>query len=89
MTFTAKPVALREVDQFPVVQSQFITVFRIMTVETPAHCFGMMEFDLRVFLLQLPFLSIHLHAGMAIAARKHSFCHGGRGDRKLLTRAVR
>jgi len=75
VTFTAEPVALRKVDQFPVVQPQLVAVLRIVTVEAPPHGLGMMEFDLRVLLLQFPFFSIYLHGGVAIAARKHSFSH--------------
>jgi len=44
-----------------------------------------MEFDIGMFILQFPLFPVHLQGGMAIAARKHTLCHGRRGDGKFLT----
>jgi hypothetical protein len=75
MTFATEPIAFGEFYQFAVVQSQPISISCVMAVEAPSHRFGVMEFDIGVFFFQLPFLSIHLHRGMTIAAREHSLGH--------------
>jgi hypothetical protein len=46
-----------------------------MAVETPSHRFGVMEFDIGMLFLQLPFLPVHFHRGMAVATRVHSLSH--------------
>jgi len=88
MAFATEPVALCEVDELSVVKPQFVAVSRFVAVKAPPHGLGMMELDIRVFILQLPLFSVHLHGGMAITARKHTLCHGRRGDRKFLARTT-
>jgi len=88
MTFAAESVTLREVYEVSIIKSQFITVLRIMTVETPSHGFGMMKLDIRVFFFQDPLRSIHFHSCMTVAAGKQSFCHRRRGDGEFLPRTV-
>jgi hypothetical protein len=46
-----------------------------MAIEAPSHRLGVMELDIGVFFFQFSLLSIHLHGGMAIAAREHSLGH--------------
>jgi hypothetical protein len=46
-----------------------------MTVKAPSHRFGVMEFDIGVLFLQLPFLPIDLHRGVTVAAGVHSLGH--------------
>ena len=75
MTFATEPIALGEIDQFTVVQSQLISISWVMAVEAPSHRFGVMEFDVGVFFSQFPFLSIHLHRGMAVAAGEQPLGH--------------
>ena len=75
MTFTAKSVTLREIDEFPGKQPQFIPVFCIVAVETPSHKLGVMKLDVRMFVLKFPSLEIRFHGSMAVAARKHSLCN--------------
>ncbi len=85
MAFAAEPIALSKVYEVTIIKPQFIAVFCIVAVEAPSHRLGMMKADLRVFLLQLPFLSIHLQGGMTVAAGKHSLCHWRRSDWELFT----
>jgi hypothetical protein len=75
VTFAAESVTLGEFYQFAVVQSQPISIPYVVTVETPSHRFGVMEFDIGVLLLQLPFLPIDLHRGMTAATGVHSLGH--------------
>src|SRR4030067_3353191 len=83
MAFATEPIALREVDEFPIIKSQLISVFYIMAVEAPSHRLGMMKLDLCMFFFHLTFFPIDLQGGVAAAAGKHSLCHGRRGDREL------
>ena len=85
MTFATEPVAFCEVDELPVIKPQFIPISCFVAVKAPSHRLGMMQFDIRVFILQFPLFPVHLHRGMAVAAGKHAFCHGRRGDREFLT----
>jgi hypothetical protein len=75
MTFATEPIALGEIYQFAVVQSQLVSILCVMAVEAPSHRFGVMEFDIGVFFFQLPFLSIHLHRGMAAATGEQPLGH--------------
>jgi hypothetical protein len=70
MTFTAEPIAHREVNQFPVVEPELISILSLMTIQTPPHCLCVMQLDLGMFLFQFPFFSIHFHRGVTIAAWK-------------------
>jgi hypothetical protein len=79
MTFAAKPIAFCEIDQIPIKEPKFISIFCIMTIETPPHRLGVMKLDIVMFFFQFSLLSIYLHRGMAIATREHSLCHGRRG----------
>src|SRR4030043_46296 len=88
MAFATEPIALREVDEFPVIKSQLISVFYIMAVEAPSHRLGMMKLDLGVFFFQFTSFPLDLQGGVAAAAGKHSLCHRRRGDRELLTRPL-
>ena len=88
VTFSTEPIAFRKADQIPVIEPQPISIFRIMAVETPPHRFGVMEFDIDVFFCQISLLPIHLHRGMAVCARKYSFCHWRGTNRKFFTRAA-
>jgi hypothetical protein len=67
-----------------------------MAIEAPSHGFGVMELDIGVLFLQLPFLSIHLHGRMTATAGVHSFghrrrsilfsyCRGREGEKKQQT----
>ena len=51
VAFAAEAVALVIVNEFPIVEPQFITVFVVVAVETPPHGFSMMEHDILVGLL--------------------------------------
>jgi hypothetical protein len=75
MTFAAETVALCEVYELPIIESQFIPILCIVAVETPSHRFGVMELDIGVFFFQFSLLSIHFHGRMAVAAGKHSLGH--------------
>jgi hypothetical protein len=46
MAFATEPVAFRKADQIPVIESQLISILRIVAVEAPSHCLGMMKPDL-------------------------------------------
>lgn len=46
MAFAAESVALCEVYEVTIIKPQFITVFCIVTVETPSHRLGMVKPDL-------------------------------------------
>jgi hypothetical protein len=85
MTFATELVAFCEFDELPVVKPQFVAISCFVTVEAPSHRLRMMELDIGMFTLQLPLFSVYLQGGMAIAARKHTLCHGRRGDGKFLT----
>ena len=69
----------------PLKSLQFVAISRIVAIKAPSHRLRMMEFDIGMFILQLPLLSIHLQGGMAIAAGEHPLCHRRRGDGKFLT----
>ena len=84
MAFAAEAVALVVTDEFSIVESQLVTIFGVVAVETPPHGFSMMEHDILMSLLQFSPLGIDLHGGMAITARKHPFGKWRRRDRKLL-----
>jgi hypothetical protein len=56
-----------------------------MAIETPSHCFGVMELDIGVFFFQFSLLSIHFHRGMTIAAGIDSLSKRRRRNRKLFT----
>ena len=85
MTFATELVAFCEVDELPVEKPQFVAISCIVAIKAPSHRLRMMEFDIGMFILQFPLLSIHLQGGMAIAAGKHALCHRRRGDGKFLT----
>jgi hypothetical protein len=85
MTFATEPVAFCEVDELPVEKPQFVAISSIVAVKAPSHRLGMMELNIGMFILQFPLFSVHLQGGMAIAAGKHTLCHGRRGDGKFLT----
>jgi hypothetical protein len=89
MTFSTEPIAFCEVDELPVVKPQFVTISSIVAVKAPSHRLGMMKLDIGMFILQLSLFPVHFQRGMATAAWKHAFCHGGRGDGKFLTCATR
>lgn len=86
MAFTAESIAFGKINEFSVEESKFVPIFCIVAVETPSHGLGVVEFNLGMFFLQFPPFSVHLHGGMAVAARKQSFSNRGRGDRELLNR---
>jgi hypothetical protein len=46
VTFTTEPIAFIEVNEFSVVEAEFISIFSVMTIEAPPHCLGMMKLDL-------------------------------------------
>ena len=49
VTFAAEPVALREINEFPIVKPELIPILRIVAVQTPSHGLGVMELDRCVF----------------------------------------
>ena len=51
VTFPAEPVAFSEVDQFPVIKPEFISISRIMTVEAPPHGLRMVQHDIGMLFL--------------------------------------
>jgi hypothetical protein len=85
MTFATELVAFCEVDELPVEKPQFVAISCFVAIKAPSHRLRMMELDIGMFILQLPLFSVHLQGGMAIAAGKHTLCHGRRGDGKFLT----
>ena len=84
VAFATEPVAFREVNQLPVVKSQFIPISCIVAIKAPSHRLGMMELNIGMFIFQLPFLPVYLHRGMTAATGKHALCYWGRGDGKFL-----
>jgi hypothetical protein len=84
MTFATEFVAFREVDQFSVVKPQFVAISCFVAIKAPSHRLRMVELDVEMFILQFPFFAVDLQGGMAIAAGKHTLCHGRRGDGKFL-----
>jgi len=84
MTFATEPVAFSEVDQLPIIQTQFIAVSRVVAVEAPSHGLRVMELDVRVFVFEFPLFPIGLHRGMTVAAGEYSLCQRRRRNRKLL-----
>jgi len=84
MTFATEPVAFREVYEFPIIKSQLISVFCIMTVEAPSHCLCMVEFNLGMFFFKFPFFPIDFHGGMAVTAGINPLCQGWGRYWKLL-----
>ena len=84
MTFATELVAFCEVDELSVKKPQFVAISCFMAIKAPSHRLCMMELDIGMFILQLPLFSVHFEGGMAIAAGKHTLCHGRRGDGKLL-----
>jgi hypothetical protein len=54
-----------------------------MAIQTPPHGLGMVQTDIRMFVLEFSLFTIDFHAGMAVAAGIHSLRHGRRGDGKL------
>jgi len=85
MTFATEFVAFCEVDELPVEKPQFVAISRFVAIKAPSHRLRMMEFDIGMFILQLPLFPVHLQGGMAIAAGEHALCHRRRGDGKFLT----
>jgi hypothetical protein len=49
MTFATESVAFIEVDEFSVVEPEFVSVSCVMAIVTPPHCLGMVELDLGMF----------------------------------------
>ena len=49
MTFATESVAFRKIDQFPVIEAQFVAVFYIVAIEAPPHGFCMMHPDFSMF----------------------------------------
>ena len=84
VTFPAKAVTLREVDQLSIEEPQLVPVFRIVAVETPPHRLRMMELDGGVFILQVPLLPVGFHRGVTPAAGEHPLGHGRRRNGKFL-----
>ncbi len=85
MAFSTEPIAFGEVDELSIVKSQLVTISCIVAIQTPSHGFSMMEFDVRMFVFQLSFLTVQLHRGMAATAGKHALCDGRRRDGEFLT----
>ena len=50
MALPAEPVAFREVNEFSIINPQFVSIFCIMTVEAPPHGLRMMQLDLGMFI---------------------------------------
>ena len=50
MTFTTESIALGEVYHLPIEQSQFISIFCIVTIEAPSHRLSMVKFDIYMLL---------------------------------------
>jgi len=46
VTFTAEAIAFIKMNEFSIVEPQFIPIFCIMAVKTPPHRFGMVKLDL-------------------------------------------
>jgi hypothetical protein len=84
MAFPTQTVTLIVTDELPVKETQFVPISGVVAVETPTHCFSMMQHDILMSLLQFPPFKIDLHGGMALTARKHPFGKWRRRDRKLL-----
>jgi len=84
MAFATEPVAFSKVDELSIVKSQFVAISGIVAVKAPSHGLSMVEFDIGMFLLQLPLFPVKLHGGVAAAAGKHALGHRRRGDGKLL-----
>lgn len=88
MAFSAESVTFGEIDQFSVIKPEFIAVFGIVAIKAPAHAFRMVHDDLRMFVLELPFLTVDLHGGMALAAGENAFGKGRRGNGEFLIRSL-
>jgi hypothetical protein len=46
MAFTAQAVALVVIDEFSIIESQFVTISGSVAVKTPPHCFSMVQHDI-------------------------------------------
>ncbi len=79
VALTAEFVTLGEIEELSIVKPQFIPIFCIVAIETPPHGFGMVYLDGGMLVLQLPFLPVHIHRTMAVAAGEHAFGEGGGG----------
>jgi hypothetical protein len=80
VALSAEPVAFLEIDEFVVIQAQFVAVFGVMAIEAPSHRLGVMELDVRMFLFQLSLGSMGLHGGVAAAAREQPLRHRRRSN---------
>jgi len=61
VAFATESITFCEVNQVSVIEPQLIPIVRIVAVETPPHRFGMVEFNIGMLFLELPFLPIDLH----------------------------
>ncbi len=83
MTLATEPVTFIEAHGLSVVEAQFIPISCIVTIETPLYRLSMVQFDVGVFLLQLPLLSVYFHASMTAAAGIDAFGQGRRRNREF------
>lgn len=83
VALTAKAVRLGEINKLTIREFQFIAIGGTMTIKAPSFLLGMMQLDVRMFILQFPALGIHVHTGMAVAAGKNPRRKRGRAHGKL------
>jgi hypothetical protein len=72
VALAAEKIALGKIDQLAAHEAKFIPVIRVVAVETPSHVFCVVQFDVRVLVLQIPFCAVRLKPPMAVAARKNA-----------------
>jgi hypothetical protein len=80
VALSAKQVRLRKLYRVPIGKLQSIPVFRIVTIETPAIVFGMVQFDVGMLVLKFPSFRVDFHPRMAVAARKYPLGQRRRGN---------
>ncbi len=88
VALAAEPVAHRERDELPIVKSQFITVIRIMAIETPPQVLRMVQLDLRMLLCEHSLFAIYFHGGVAATAGIDPLRQRGTGYREFILRPL-
>jgi len=89
VALATQPIRLSKINQFTGDKSQFVTVYQVVAVGTPALAFGMMKHDLCVVLGQHPPLRIGFQVGMALVTGEDPLGKRGTWYRKsLLLRAI-
>jgi hypothetical protein len=84
----AQAIGLLELDQLPAREAQPVAILEIVTIETPAVLFIVVELDVLVILDQLPALRVRVLGRMALAAGPILGIEGRSGNVDLVTHLV-